>query len=100
MDILKIHRIAAYICIGLTPIAFVVAGLENSPEQTAKGVEILFMIGGIYLPFYCWRCVHLGFITELGGIEKVYKDEQPHMFWLLTSGVLVFSVVCISLPFK
>jgi hypothetical protein len=100
MDILKIHRIAAYICIGLTPIAFIVGGIENSNEQTADGAELLFMIAGIYLPFYCWRCVHLGHITELSGIQKVYRREQSFMFWILISALLISSAVFIALPFK
>ncbi|QHQ38592.1 hypothetical protein [Microbulbifer hydrolyticus] len=101
MSILKIHRAAAWICLGLFPIGFLIGGWEDSYEQTQKGIKYMFMVGGIYLPFYCARVIHLGRMPLIGYPSTVLeKQRDPVLFWFLIGLYIFTAIVGVTTPLR
>lgn len=102
MSIEKLHKIVGWCCIGLSPIGFIVGGLDYSQEQTEKGAKILFFLLGAYLPFWCFYCIKIGHTVFLfqWGSEPIYKEKEPYLFWPAMAVVFFGSVALIVAPFK
>ncbi len=98
MNMLKLHKFIAYACLACIPIAFIVGGLSDSTLQTKKGINVLFLLGGIYLPFYCLRCAHTGEMTTYIG-HKLYKEKEPILFWPLVGAYFLLAILLLLAPF-
>lgn len=84
----KLHRIAAWMCLPALGVGAFIGG-EYGAEIGAK---FMFKYVGVYLPFYCYKCIEQGkenFITITWGTDIVTKEGNPVLFWL-AMGLLIF----------
>ncbi|GAA5445226.1 hypothetical protein Misp06_03424 [Microbulbifer sp. NBRC 101763] len=65
----------------MIPVGFYIGGESGTDD----GAEFIFRLAGIYLPFYCIKCIKLGrenFLTINWSSDVVTKDGEPFLFWL------------------
>ena len=100
MDVLKLHKLVGFTCLGLSPIGPILGGLEASDSQSKIGTEILFFLVGIYLPFYALKCFHIGQIESPGSTHVIYKDKDRFLFWVYILMLMGLSIAFLSTPFR
>ena len=101
MSILKIHKFAAWTCLALFLCGFLIGGLGDSQEQTEKGIKFMFMVGGIYLPFYCARAIHLGSVPLVGYPVIVFeKRKDAVLFWSQIALYIFTAFIGLTTPFR
>lgn len=88
----KLHTTAAIICALLVPIGFIIGTVSESPNNTGRGGYYFFLVGSIYMQFYCLYRIEKGSIHVFSYTHKLERESEPLGFWLFTIFIMVSCV--------